>query len=309
MQLLLIFLLMIYPTSSLLADSIVVKNFASDDNNDSFQRKHTIGYLSNLNSKPIAIDLGIHTGSWFLEELSAKRHFSIIGVSADFKSKTFGILSTEVMHNRSDTWSTETFNIAYMQPYDQKPVRFEANIERSIVDSITAINNKILVDTYTTSADFILNDAFTFVGVGIHQDFSDDNNKNGGLLKLIYTNNKFNSVRTSLVFKQLNSDNQGTGYFSPETQQLKYVNFDYSTPIISDKFLFKTSFVLGIETINNQNNNNLIKLEFGLRGWLTDLHGITGRIGCDNTGDTLGTRNNDSYRYCYAGLDYNWRLK
>jgi hypothetical protein len=154
---------------------IKLQNFLSDDNNDVRQNRH------------------------------------IVGVSADFNLGTMGMLSSEVMSYNSNAWSTETFNLSYRQS-NIKPYYLEASLERSIVDSLLAINNTILVDTYTFSADAPVANEFTQVGAAIYQSFTDDNAKQGGLIKFVYTPNRIEGLNTALVFKQVRSDQQGTGY-------------------------------------------------------------------------------------------------
>ncbi len=300
-------LLAILPAASSWADSIVLKNFASNDNEDVDQHKHTLGYIKSLETKPAIADIGIHGGYWWLDELDSEEQFSIFGLSGDFTLGDAGMLSSEVMHYSSDAWSTETFNLAYRQP-NLKPVYLEANIERSIVDTIIAINNQITVDTYSASLDYPLNQNYTLVGAGIYQDFSDNNSKRGGLLKLIYNIRSIENLTTALVFKQLNSDTRGTGYFSPEKQQQLYLDTRYATAILNEKFLLKASLGIGTEAIDSDTRNRLLKIEFSMRGWFNDHNGLEARLGCSNTGDTLTSRGDGSYRYCYANLNYTHAL-
>lgn len=301
------FLLAILPASSCWADSIVLKNFASNDNEGLDQHKHTLGYIKSLETKPAIANIGVHGGYWWFDELDSEKRFSILGLSGDFTLGDAGMLLSEVMHYSNGAWSTETFNLTYRQP-NLKPVYLEANIERSIVDSFIAISNQITVDTYSASLDYPVGKNYTFVGAGIYQDFSDNNSKRGGLLKFIYNVQRIENLTTALVFKQLNSETRGTGYFSPEKQQRLYLDTSYATGIINDKFLLKTSLGIGAEAIDSDTRNTLLKIEFSMRGWFNDHNGLEARLGCSNTGDALSNRDNSNYRYCYANLNYTHAL-
>ena len=109
--------------------------------------------------------------------------------------------------------------------------------------------------------------------------------------------------------KQLRSDQAGTGYFSPDKQQLIYLDSAYSTGIFNDRFVFKSSLGLGEEVINNDTRNSFVKAELGLRGWFDDVNALDGRLGCSNSGDGISNRNASNYRYCYAMLNYRHALE
>lgn len=295
--------LMSLPVSVPYADTIKLINTISDDNDGVRQRKHVLGYIKSVTSAVSKIDIGLYGGQWLIDDSIGNNWFSIIGVSGDADFGDMGKILSEVMIYDSNAWTTETFNLSYRQASFQ-PWYFEANLERSIVDSITSINNQIMVDTYSLSIDVPITDQFTLVGAGIYQNFTDENTKQGGLIKVIYTSENFEGLNTALVIKQLNSDTRGTGYFSPEKQQQLYVETTYATPIINEKFVVKASAGLGKEYINDDIQNDLLKLEISGRGWFDDFNGIEGRLGCNNSGDVLTNRPTSNYRYCYAGLNY-----
>ncbi len=289
------------------ADTIKLQNFISDDNNDVRQKKHILGYIKSVPGSFDKLDIGIHGGLWSFDESNSDKNFSIIGISGDFNFGPMGMLSSEIMSYNNNAWSTETFNLSYRQP-NLKPYYMEASLERSIVDSLLAINNKIMVDTYTLSADAPVANEFTLVGAAIYQSFTDNNTKHGGLIKLVYSPNRIEGLSTALVFKQIRSDWAGTGYFSPDKQQLNYLETSYATGIIQDKFFLKSTLALGKEIINNTTRNNFLKAELRLRGWFDDVNGLEGRLGCSNTGDAFANHGASDYRYCYATLNYSHAL-
>jgi hypothetical protein len=294
-------------STQLHADTIKLQNFISDDNNDVSQNRHILGYIKSVPGSFDKLDIGIHGGYWSFNESNTRKEFSIIGVSGDVDFGTMGMLSSEIMNYSNKAWSTETFNLSYRQP-TLKPYYLEASLERSIVDTLLAINDKIMVDTYSLSADAPVANEFTLVGAATYQNFTDNNTKTGGLIKLVYTPARIKGFNTALVFKQIQSEQTSTGYFSPDKQQLIYLDASYATGILNDKFVFKSSLALGKEVINDSTYNNLLKVELGLRGWINDTNGLEARLGWSNTGDTIATRSASNYLYRYAILNYSHAL-
>lgn len=285
------------------ADQLRSKNAWSHDNAEVDQQWHLIGYLKAL--KKTKSSLGVDLGAWKISENNQQEKFNILGVNASVIDKINGTLEVELMLYDNKDWSTELFSVRY-SVLTNALYYYEVAAERSIVDSIQAINNRVMVDTYSASFDVPVTAQTTFVAAAIYQSFTDDNSKQGGIIKGVYSFDAIKGMNASIVMKQLNADRRGSGYFSPDKQLQYYATVDYSVPVFDEKFKFKSSISLGREIINDDIYNHLAKIELGFKGWLDDVNGLEGRVGCSNTADTQSNRSQNQYRYCYATLNYKY---
>ncbi len=293
-------LLLLFINHGVMAERILLKNYIADDNNGMFQERHTVAYLWD-DIRP-HINAGVQLGRWRIDERSGDAEFTIAGLLAEIDMQDMGKLDLEFSPYFNSDWSSAYMNLYYRQ-MNYLPWYYEASYERSIVDAITAVKNHIYVDTYSVSMDIPVQQRWTGVAGVIVQSFSDANQKSGGILKLIYTFDRPQGLNTSVVFKQLNARQPGTGYFSPDSQQQLYLEARYARAIWQDNYVFRAAVSLGRETINSEIDNNLLRYEIALKGWLTQSNNLELRAGCSNAGDVLSSNEESNYRFCSVNVN------
>ncbi len=115
---------------------------------------------------------------------------------------------------KSDDWSPLVYGLTLSsQPHPRW--YFELAAERDLVDTVAAVRNETLEDSYSLSADYKLSSSLTMVGAPLVQNFSDSNQRWGGVVRLIYSPPQYEKFSVELKGRLLKSDFAGVGYFSP----------------------------------------------------------------------------------------------
>ena len=113
------------------------------------------------------------------------------------------------------------------------------------MDTVAAVQNEILVDSYSLSADYKLSSSLTLVGAPLVQNFSDSNQRWGGVVRLIYSPPQYEKFSVELKGRLLKSDFAGVGYFSPESLEEYLLIFGLAVPFNNDAWVVRRGLVRG----------------------------------------------------------------
>ncbi|UCF89067.1 MAG: hypothetical protein JSV70_02115 [bacterium] len=179
--------------------------------------------------------------------------------------------------------------------------------ERSIVDTVTSVRLEYLIDTYGLSADYKINQEFTLVGALFTQDITDGNNRFGKVGRVIYVPRGQDHMNFQLKMRMIDSDFNGTGYFSPEKLTEYYFLFQAARPFADDNWVFKALLGPGIQMIDGHNGTDDTKPAFlaegRIKGWFTQEFGMEGRLGYTTAQSTGG---GERYIYGEMNLVHTW---
>ncbi len=91
----------------------------------------------------------------------------------------------------------------------------ELSAGRQVVDSVSAIQHRLHLDSYVSSADYRVNNSWTVVGAVIYQRFSDGNRKQGGIGRIIFSPQQLPNFNLQLRGRLVQADQDSPDYFSP----------------------------------------------------------------------------------------------
>ena len=207
---------------------------------------------------------------------------------------------------QSQEWSPLTYAAAVSgQTGERWYLEFSA--ERDLVDTVTAIRQEIVVDSYSLSADYRLTNSFTIVGAPLVQRFTDGNNRWGGVVRLVYSPPRYENLSLEVKGRLLKSDVDGHGYFSPATLQEYFLIVGLAMPFGNDNWVARLRLGPGLQVVEPHVGEGETKDaylgELKLRGWFTQSLGLEAVAGCSSALQASG-----SYDYCYgdARLTYHW---
>lgn len=274
------------------------------DSDDADQQAMFLGALRD--SKTLGGRAGIWVGRWWFEEPAGTEAFDIFRF--DYKrglSKKTSINGRlEITEN--DLWSPVLGNITVIHVPGEN-WRFEGSAEKTWVDSVPGLRQKLGMNAYSVSADWRFADQWTLVGALLNLDIDDGNNRNGGIARLIYDIKSRPGMTLQTRSKWLGSDFDGAGYFSPEKLQEHLFMVGYNRPILQERWSVKILGGVGLQKYqvtsgSDRVRNDLYYLELGIRGWFDDHFGLEGKSYCSNAGGTNRDASDSDYRYCHLGL-------
>ncbi|MBE0501684.1 MAG: hypothetical protein IBX47_09600 [Desulfuromonadales bacterium] len=211
---------------------------------------------------------------------------------------------TDFLHG--DNWSP-LLPAAFFssQPNDSWSV--ELSVEREVVDSVSAIQQRLHLDSYALSADYRINSSWTVVGAAIYQRFSDGNNKQGGIGRIIYSLQQLPNFNLQLKGRLIQSDRDSIDYFSPRTLREGFLLLGYAAPFADDNWVIKLLGGPGIQKIDPFFEESQTKVAFlgelALHGWFNDSWQLVAKLGCTSANETR-----DAYQYWFTTmhLGYVW---
>ncbi|HKJ04496.1 MAG TPA: hypothetical protein VJ974_02780 [Geopsychrobacteraceae bacterium] len=250
-----------------------------------------------------------------LEFAGGQRIYTEAGEREKFDSGRLLLLSTpgrnwntilRIEFLGGDDWSP-TLPAAFFSNQFNKNWYAEVSAEREPVDSVSAIRNHIRVDSYVASADYRLNNKVTLVGALISQHFSDDNQKRGGIGRIIISPAQLPGFHLQLKGRSLQADQDSPDYFSPRNLSEGLLLFGYAKAFLNDNWVIKLLGGPGLQRVepfdDEANNKAVYQAEIHMRGWFNDHVQLTSRLGCTSANDTR-----EAYSYCFGKmhLGYAW---
>ena len=282
------------------ADRIFIDISGSHDSDQASLLQILGGYQQEIDVMASS-KLNLSWGERRYHETGASRDFSAVWLQWLSPDRKDWHLKLQTYFLNGDRWSPTLPGAFYT--HQLKHWYLEVSAERDVVDSISAIDNRTTVDSYTASADYKISDRWTVVGAGITQHFSDDNNKNGGVGRIIYTPQRRPAFNFQLKGRILQADRESPDYFSPKIQKDLFFLVGYSRTFADDNWGIKLLGGPGVQAIDpffsDSYSKNAFLGEINLRGWMAQKVHLSTRLGC-----TTATATRDTYRYCYG----NWKL-
>ncbi len=300
--LLLFCVLMLCGQTVLAGDRITGGAEFSSDSDGADQVFLSLGYDHRFEDRTFTPELGFRTGELTLTDAVGTERFEILELS--HRSDLLKSLHLDLKGRlyRGNDWSP----LLYAANLVCGPVRswtLEAYAERGIVDSVTASRLEYTVNTYGLAADYNLSDEVTVVGALFLQNFSDGNDRLGRVGRIVYTPRRHDWFNLQLKGRVLESDFDGSGYFSPDRLEEYFLLFGASRAFGDDNWVAKGLAGPGMQTINGDENKAAYWVEARLKGWFSPEFGLDTRLGCTTAQETSA-----SYRYCFghANLIYAW---
>lgn len=204
-----------------------------------------------------------------------------------------------IRYNISDEWSPLTGDVSAV--WTHTPYRLEVFYERSIVDSIRAINSEIISNTFGVSLDYSLTDEWLLTGVLYYQDITDGNGRTGETIQLTYSPKRIEGFYTKLRGKFRQSDFNPPEYFAPQTYERYDLLFGYKRSFDSDNWVGYVEAGPGIQVIENI-SEFAYEYKVGVYGWITQSWKLNAFYG----GTTDGGEEDYTYNWGGVQLNYYW---
>jgi hypothetical protein len=147
--------------------------------------------------------------------------------------------------------------------------RYELSYERTLLDTVNAVDSDINVDTASLSVDYNLNEEWTAVGGYAHQFYTDSNSRSIVFGKLIYSPRRISGLNIQGFVKYSDSEFNPSEYFSPNNQMRMLVGIGFATPFIGERFVFRTSLLTGRQT-NKFTSNSATDAKIQINGSITN---------------------------------------
>lgn len=282
------------------ADRLVSDTAVSADSDKQQQRSEYLGYVHALPSLDKTASIGLRAGYWRLDSTDDRVEFGALRVD---HQRSIGPVSINIRAQQlfSDDWTPTLGAIA--ADYRITPRwTLSASGDFDVVDTVIAIRQHTRFDTYNVSTDYQLRDTVTLVGSVLQQRFSDGNQRNGGLARVIYSPFQLDGFTAQLRLRRLNSEKQGLGYFSPDRFEEAMALLQYGHALPGGHFAMTLMAGGGEQRIDGTSTTTVYVMELRTRGWFSDRIGLEGKAGCSNTGDAVFRATTDDYRYCYGTM-------
>jgi hypothetical protein len=183
-------------------------------------------------------------------------------------------------------------------------VNMEGNYEKTLVDSIPAINNKIYSETFSISSDVQITDETVLVAGVYKQLFSDSVNRTGYVLKVIYSPKTIDGLAVQIKYKTSNASiplGYVPPYFSPLEKSEVFLTTSYAKAFNNENSVLKGYFGIGQRDIDNTKNNSI---EYGIK--------LSSKLSNDTKLNLKYECTKDfgspSYEYCTAGIQLGMRF-
>lgn len=280
-------------------DRFVLDSAGSEDSDGLRQHSLYAGAVRALPALGAAADVGIRAGYWQLEGAGDRVEFTALRV--DHRRSLGPVVVDAGLHPLfGRDWSPL---LAHLNAsIELAPVTVAAGVDRELVDTVIAARREITLDTWHLVADYAAGAEWTLVGGGLLQDFSDGNQRRGGLFKLIYSPARVEGLSAQLRLRRLDGERRGIGYFSPDRFEEGLLLLQYGHALPGDRFVLTGQAGGGQQRVDGRDDNPVFVAELRARGWFTDTLGLEGRTGCSNTGELVTGPAASGYRYCHVHL-------
>jgi len=313
-----IILLLLFMTCPAYADRVYLEGAASRDSDDGGHYQLMSGYRYRIDKAyQWEFDVAAGTRS-YTEEIQYDTSAPTPQASTEkerFKSARIALRGTtpkiwrynlQLEQLMSDEWDL-LVGSASLSARPNKTWYFEAFGERELVDTVSAIREKNHFLSYGFSVDYQVIQSLALVGAVLRQDFSDGNQRDGYIGRIIYYPKAFEWLNLQLKGRLLNADKDSDNYFSPERLQEYFLLFGIATPFADNDWVIRilagpgTQIVEPFESEREEKDAYLAELR--LRGWFSDNLTLESTAGCSSA-----LTNTDTYSYCYGKLHlgYAW---
>jgi hypothetical protein len=270
------------------------------DSDGARQYAYAIGMDKRFARSPQAERVSMRVGRWMRHESgAASEDFNTLGVRYDSGDSKHVRTRLGLKKFMGSSWSPTVGDA--MVSYDgMDRLYFEAAVQREMVESLPAIAEQDISQTWSVSADYKLTPTFTVVGALFRMDISDDNQRNGKIGRLIYSPSSLEGFNLQLSAKRIDTDFRSFAYFSPRELSEYELLASYKKSVTPD-WVAGAKLGGGVQRVNSD-NRQLVDAEVSLRGWFTPEFGLQGKLLCTNSGGFSVGQGKDGYRYCDANL-------
>lgn len=277
------------------------ENLYVHDSDDADQQAHYLGVGLHPTLMGRPDQLGLWYGRWLFNDPVGNEDFDAYRVTYETalqeKVTTVGL---RLLKLQGDDWSP-WLGGATLTHAPEGDWRFEASVDRELIDSVPALRQRLTTDNATLSVDWHFAGQWTVVGALLHQSIEDGNERRGGLLRLIYEVPHIAGLSLQTKSRFIRSDFDGNGYFSPPRLEEHLLLVGYARSLFDGHWSMSALAGPGTQRFEDdfsKTRNDLYYAELKLRGWFTDQYGLEGRAFCSNSGGPNEGAPDDNYRYC-----------
>lgn len=282
------------------ADRIISDTALSSDSDGQRQRSEYLGYVHALPALGKTASVGLRAGYWQIAGPGDRIEFGALRLDHQRRIGPVDI-SLRAHQLSSNDWSP-TLGAVAADIHVTPRWTLSASGDFDLVDTVVAARLHTRFDTYNLSTDYQLLDTVTLVGSVLQQQFSDGNQRQGGQARIIYSPHQIEGFTAQLRLRRIDSDFQGTGYFSPDRFEEALALLQYGHALPGDRFTMTLLAGGGEQRVDSATTQPVYQAELRTRGWFNNRFGLEGKAGCSNTGDTVLRAAADGYRYCYGTL-------
>ncbi len=279
---------------------IVMDNRYVNDSDGARQYSYLLGADQDSDTPFSGGNAGFRAGQWRIKDRAGEETFEVVKLNYDSGSARpwrARLGATQLLGD----WSP-SLGEAMLSATPAKRWYLEAAAQREIIDTVTAVRAHYLADTLSASADYQLNDEFTLVGGLFTQSISDGNQRLGKIGRLIYSPARWEGVNLQGRVKIVDSDFNGTGYFSPGQLSEYMLLAGMSTSLFAESWVIGGQLGIGAQQIDNNDYDGLYYGEIKARGWFSERLGLDGKFSCSNAGEAGFGQGAANYRYCLMQL-------
>lgn len=281
-------------------DRVVLEISGSDDSDELRQHAEYVGVVHALPGLGKSASVGASAGYWQLRGPGAQEEFGVLRLDHQrelgpvelrlYAQQLFGADWSPTLGAAAATYRvTSRWSVA-------------AGVDVEAVDTVIAVREHTRLDTYNVSSDYQFSETVTLVGATLRQHFSDGNQREGGLLRFIYSPQQLEGFNAQLRLRRMDSDFQGVGYFSPDRFEEGMLLLQYGHAVAGERFTLTALAGGGQQRVDGEDASAIYLAELRTRGWFNDRFGLEGKAGCSNTGDIGIRAAEEGYRYCYGRL-------
>ncbi len=269
----------------------------SSDSDDQVQRIFSAGFRQDLPSLKWETALG-------RRELSApagRESFDFARLGATVPLAKDAALVTRANWLHGGDWSPTLGSAAvHWKPAARWYV--ETSVERDLVDTVVAVRERVRFDTAALSVDWTPVPEVTLVAALSRSVFSDRNDRNARVVRVIYSPAPLPWINAQLRLKRADSEAVGIGYFNPRRlEEYEFLMRVAGAPF-GDRWSLSLLAGAGRQRIDQGSRSTIYSIDARARGWFTDHYGMEARAACTNAGSLSGAAA-DGYRYCLASAN------
>lgn len=275
--------------------------FLSDDSDGQRERSEYLAWRRTLEAPleaPLVSQYGLRLGH---------RHFADDNGSEDFAAARAEIqlqpsaplqLQLHVDQLEGSHWSPTLGGLTAGYRPDERWY-WELSAERDLVDNAASAQRQLAFNSYVLSGDYRIAPPLTVVLGALRQDVSDDNQRRGGLLRLVY-DTPLQGLSLQLRGRRVLSDFRGETYFSPRRLDEGLFSAQFSRPAFGEHWVWTALAGAGYQRVDHEDATAIYRLELRLRGWFSKHLGLESKAGCANVDGLTATSADSDYRYCSA---------
>ena len=269
-----------------------------DDSDDTRQYRYFTGLMASPRATPRQ-RFGVGVGYHKLEDRAGEDDFRLARFDHEYEPGENTGLHSSLSVLDGAQWSPVLGGTRLTHRFSPK-VYGEVSAERDYVDTVTAIENRWDLKSYSASLDYGPLGDWTLVGGYTFQDIGDGNDRDIYVARVIHDFPWWSPLVVEGRSRALRSDFNARGYFSPLELDEHLLQATFRRPVLDGDWFVSARLGAGVQRINSGDTENLFDMEVEWRGWFNDHWGLEANASCRNTVEFFARGAGEGYRYCQA---------